>query len=135
MRSGRARSASISASAALWLPVRREGQGGDQLPPDAAVALPGAAGAPPLMGAHQGERKLAREQLVIGEAGEMRARRLEIGLRLRMMGLGERRGEVGPAPALPAAPDRATRAAAGWPATASPMARASVFRASPAVIG
>ena len=40
MRSGRARSASISASAALLAAGQAEGQGGEELPPDAAVALP-----------------------------------------------------------------------------------------------
>ena len=53
---------------------QREGQGGEDLLLEAAVADPRRADALPLAVAEDGERKLRGEQLVIGEAREVRAR-------------------------------------------------------------
>ena len=74
----------------------REGQRGEDLPLDAAVALAGATGASPLMRPEEREGKLARQHLVISEARQSAAFRLEIGGRERMVGERQGGNEVRP---------------------------------------
>ena len=130
MRSGLARSASISASACCLAAGQGEGQGGEDLRREAAVA--DARAVPALLRwrcAHQRERELAGEQLVIGEARELRAVGLEVDRLRRVVGARRARRR------RPASCSRAISAgsshsgSAGRLASASPMARASILRA------
>ena len=113
MRSGLARSASISASASTWLPVSVKGRAARIFSLQAAVADPRRADRLPLAVAEDGERELRGEQLVIGQPRELRAGRLEVdGLR-RVVGGVQRGGEGRPLLPRRAAPGRAIRAAPG----------------------
>ena len=87
----------MSASAACWLAVSVKGRAASSFARRALRRPCAPAGALALMLAHQGQRQLAGEQLVIGQPRDMRRFRVEIDRRLRVMDLGERRREAIPA--------------------------------------
>ena len=88
MRSLPARSASMSAIAACWLPVSWKGRAAISLARSLPSPLRAPPGAAPLVLAHQGQRELARQQFVVGEAGDVRRLRFEVGRGLRVVGVG-----------------------------------------------
>jgi hypothetical protein len=76
---------------------QREGEGREDALAGAARRLPGAAAAALGGRAHQRQRQLSRQQLVIGEAPPRRRLRRERRRLLRAMELAQRRAEAGPA--------------------------------------
>ena len=73
---------------------QRIGQGGDDLGPQQPFGGAAAAGAFAHMAAQQRQRKLAGEQLVIGEPRPRGALRLQVGRRRRMMNAAQRLGKA-----------------------------------------